>query len=145
MGKEELFEEIEEKIYFLIIFDINDKNEIWKLGEPFISQHKFVFNQEQKLIGFYNPLLKKIPNSEYDLENINNKRDKSNFYNSYKINPLFNNMKNILLIIALILVIIYIIKKILAKRKKRANELFDNFEYLPNGNRKILNNSFDIN
>ena len=129
IGKEELFEEIEDKIYFLIIFDNNIKNEIWKLGEPFISKYKFVFNQEQKSIGFYNPLLNTIPNSEYDLENINNNEiNKSNYikYKSFGFKSFLNNLQNIVLIL-------------------RANELFDNFEYLPNGNKKILDNSFDIN
>ena len=143
MEKEELFEVIDDKVFFLIIFEKNNKNRIWKLGEPFISKYKFVFNQEQKTIGFYNPLLEKILNSDDD--NNNKEQNLNNTYmnnNNYKIQNIFNYLKNILIILVSIVLIIYIIRKIFFKRKLRANELVDNYEYLSNtnSNDKILNN-----
>ena len=111
MRKEILFEEIEDKLYFLIIFYNNYNNNIWKLGEPFLSEYKFVFNIEQKTIGFYNPLLEKIPNSKYDFDkiekNINNKNTNINNKDN-AILTFFKNMKNIMLIIVSIFIIIYI-------------------------------------
>ena len=145
MRKEMLFEEIEDKLYFLIIFHNNYNNKVWKLGEPFLSEYKFVFNIEQKTIGFYNPLLEKIPNSKYDFDNIENSISNNKNINNKNISILtiFKNVKNIMLIIVSIFIIIYIIKKILMKRKLRANELLDNYEYLSNQNKTTLNNSFD--
>ena len=145
MTKEILFEDIEDKVYFLIIFNKNGNN-IWKLGEPFISDYKFVFNQEQKTIGFYNRLIEKVDNSENNFDNIENNVNKKNNYinhKSYTIQSIIKIMTNIMLILVSIFVILYIIKKILAKRKLRANELLDNYEYLPNKNNKIIDNSFD--
>jgi hypothetical protein len=157
LGKEVLFEDIDDKVYFLIVFEKNSNNKIWKLGEPFISQYKFVFNLEQKTIGFYNPLLEKIPNSEYDFDDIEKKVNSNNTEkNNNKDN---NNNKTttsfyfyliiILSIIAfifiLVFIIIYIIIQKLSKRKNRANELMDNYEYLPQKNNGILNNSTDNN
>ena len=144
LRKENLFEEIDDKVYFLIIFDKKDNN-VWKLGEPFISEHKFIFNQEQKTIGFYNTLLEKIPNSQYDFDSIEQKiKEKNNFINNKSniIKYIFKNMANIILIITSIFIILYITKKLLAKRKLRANELLDNYDYLPNKNNKIIDNSF---
>ena len=43
------------RVYSLIIFEDENNNKIWKLGEPFLSKFKFVFNPDQKTIGFYNP------------------------------------------------------------------------------------------
>ena len=146
MRKEILFEEIEDKLYFLIIFYSNYNNNIWKLGEPFLSEYKFVFNIEQKTIGFYNTLLEKIPNSKYDFDNIEKNEYNKNTNINNKDNTIltfFKNMKNIMLILVSIFIIIFIIKKLLMKRKLRANELLDNFEYLSNQNQKTLNNSFD--
>ena len=145
MTKEILFEDIEDKVYFLIIFNKNGNN-IWKLGEPFISDYKFVFNQEQKTIGFYNRLIEKVDNSENNFDNIENNVNKKNNYinhKSYTIQSIIKIMTNIMLILVSIFVILYIIKKILAKRKLRANELLDNYQYLANKNNKIIDNSFD--
>ena len=56
-----------------------------------------------------------------------------------------------MILIICILVIIYILQKILVKKKSRANELTDNYEYIPNtkeGNNSQINNdsnSFGIN
>ena len=150
MEKESLFEEIGEKVFFLIIFEKNKNNKIWKLGEPFISQYKFVFNQEQKTIGFYNPLLEKIPNSEYDFDEIEKKANSNNTYinNNNKTQSVFYYyLIIIILIIAfifiLVFIVIYIINQKLFKRKNRANELIDNYDYLPQKNNGILNNSID--
>ena len=139
LGKDIIFHEINNKVYFLIIFDKNINNKIWKLGEPFLSKYTFVFNKEQKTIGFYNPLLEEklndtIINNNNTYINNKNNNDKNN-------KSIFHILKNIMIILVSIVIIFYIVKKILNKRKIRANELEDKYEYLPNN----ANNSLGIN
>jgi len=64
--KEHLFHEIYSRAYFLVVFKkSNVENNIWKLGEPFLSHFQFTFDQEQKTVGFYNMFLERINNDEY--------------------------------------------------------------------------------
>lgn len=48
----DLFEEYNGIIYFLIIFD-NKYDNIWKFGKLFLTKYQFVFNQDEKTINFY--------------------------------------------------------------------------------------------
>ena len=134
LNKEVLFEDFDDILYFEIIFEKNSNNTIWKLGEPFTSLYKFVFNQEQKTIGFYNPLLKKIPNSEFDFDNIekNDTSINNNNESNSTMKTILTYFLYFLCIFVCILIIIYILKNLYMKRKKRANELIENFDYLPN-------------
>lgn len=148
IGKNMLFEDLNQRAYFLVIFEKNNKNKVWKLGEPFLSKYKFVFNQEQKTIGFYNPLLKENINSNMDDKGKDSEeKDKNNS----KLSVIFNYLKIIMILIVCIFIIIYILRKILVKKKVRANELVENYEYLPNmskSNNNPMNNnsnSFEIN
>ena len=160
MGKTLLFQTINERIYFLMVFEKNKINKIWKLGEPFILSYTFVFNFEQKTIGFYNPLLPKIRNSNSNLENKNDEKNKNeendliddndtkNKNNNDKFEKILSYIKNIIIIIILFLIMIYILEKIFIKRKLRANELIDNYEYLPNMNKNLdkqINTNSNIN
>ena len=132
--KDILFEDLDDRLYFQIVFENNNNNTIWKLGEPFTSLYKFVFNQEQKTIGFYNPLLKKIPNSNFDLDNIkkNNTYINNNDKSNSTMKTILNFIKNFLFILVCIFIIFYIFRKLCIKRKIRANELIENYDYLPN-------------
>jgi len=146
IDKNMLFEDINQRAYFLIIFEKNNKNNVWKLGEPFLSKYKFVFNQEQKTIGFYNPLLKENMNSNIDNKSKDNEEKDNN-----KVPIIFIYLTIIMILLACIFIIIYILQKIMVKKKERANELDDNYEYLPkmkeSNNNQINNNSnsFGIN
>jgi hypothetical protein len=118
------------RVYFLIIFDYENKNKIWKLGEPFLSKFKFVFNPDQKTIGFYNPLLPKIDNDIYIRDNMGN--DNEHIYDKEKIinkSYLWYYIGSITIIIILLGIAIYLAKKLHKARKKRANELDDSFDY----------------
>ena len=126
LDKHDLFIEKFDRIYFLVIFKNSDQeNRIWELGEPFFYKTRYspiIFDEDGKRIGFYNQNLPKISNEEY-LKNKNKKEDK-------------NNSNNIILFIGIgvgviILVALgYFLGKVLnANRKKRANELIDDFEY----------------
>ena len=126
-----LFIEIKNEFYFMIIFPKNPIHftiENWYLGLPFLRQYQFVYNYDSKTIGFYNPNI--IKNEIKDSRsNITNKEG-----NKININlDQYSARKIILemLIIIILLVIAYFVgKKINEHRKKRANELKDdNYEY----------------
>ena len=53
LNYKDLFEEKDDKLYFLIAFDINEED-LWKLGTIFFRKYFFIFNTEEKTIGFYN-------------------------------------------------------------------------------------------
>lgn len=111
-------------IFFKIIFDVNQQME-WILGDPFFNKYFFVFNSDSKEIGFYS---KNINDNIF--ENNNGKEGK-------------NSLLSILikLIIGFLLVILGIIigKKLFGLRRKlRANELEDKFEYKSVGRQNQL-------
>ena len=119
------------RIYFLVIFEYESNNKIWKLGEPFLSKFKFVFNPDQKTIGFYNPNLPKIDNDIYIREHIGNDNDE--IYEKEKMinkNYLWYYVTSIAIIIILSIIAFYLAKKLHKARKKRANELDDSFDYI---------------
>ena len=67
INSKELFRKINNKYYFMIIFDNYNSNK-WFFGEIFLRKYKMTFDQEKKIIGFYrtpnniknNKFLKKI-------------------------------------------------------------------------------------
>ena len=112
----ELFEEINNVYYFLIIEVLNSEKE-WKIGIPFFKKYQTTFNIDTRKIYFYNKNI--LVNNKIE----NNKKEKEN---------------NILLIIiclglSIILIGIAFIfgKKFNENRKLRKNELEDNnYNYL---------------
>ena len=120
LGYKELFYSKGDYIYFLIIFRKVDE---WIFGEIFLKKYHLVFNQDLKSIGYYQ-----------DMENEDNNNNKSNGEDNNKGKDR-NNFKltltNILLLLILLCIIIVSIvfytKK--GKRKNRANELDDDYEY----------------
>ena len=53
MNYTNLFLDIDDKKYFLIVFD-ESKLDIWTFGSLFLKQYFFIFNTNEKTIGFYN-------------------------------------------------------------------------------------------
>ena len=133
----DLFVKINNKFYFLIIFQtlIKPGDIIWYLGEPFYKKYTFSLQFDSKAIGFYLNKSKGIDN--------NNGLDDNNFKAKYIIIIIIGVLALIILIIATILVLIY-----LKERKKRMNELEDdNYEYVndtsindPKQQKKLINN-----
>ena len=127
LTKDELFKIEGKYIYLLILFDSGRQNN-WVLGRSITLKYPFIFNSENNKVGFYQKYKTKM-NSEF-------KRKKFN-----KAVLIF-----ILIILSFILVIlgIYIGKIIYGiQRKKRANELQDNYEYISDNNvfNKDINNN----
>jgi hypothetical protein len=142
--KHQLFEEINDIYYFLIVFEADKKNNIWKLGQPILKQIRFIFDYDSKTIGYYDiNIYKSIRKSNkkikaVDETKINNTKNKDyiNEENN-KENKDFNYMKTfikycieIMLICIIIMIAFYSGMKIKESRKKRANELKDDdYEY----------------
>ena len=101
-------------ICFLILKSIGKvKENAWKLGKIFLNKYQFSFNQDSKMIIFYNKI-----KSENKNETENAKVQKNN--NKFNMNYLW------IIIICLICLIagIFIGNKIITRnRKKRLNEL----------------------
>ena len=62
MNYTNLFLDIDDKKYFLIVFD-ETKPDIWTFGSLFLKQYFFVFNTNEKTIGFFNNEIKIEKNS----------------------------------------------------------------------------------
>ena len=127
LTNDNLFHEIYNRSYFLVAFKKSENNNIWKLGEPFLSHYQITFDQDKKLIGFYNPSMPKISNEDYIKE-----REKEQNENNQKSD------KNKIIIIVVVCVIgaiglsigaYFLGKKLNEIRKRRANELKDDFDY----------------
>ena len=131
LSYEELFYFSDNYIYFMIIFR---KDGNWIFGEPFLKKYYLVYNQEAKTIGYYQGMEKK-DNDNNNNDNNNGNNNNGNNNNGNNNNDIINqstiSLTHILLILILIgiivIAIILYLKK--GKRKNRANELEDDYEY----------------
>ena len=125
LKNEDLFLINKEYIYYKILFG-RQNNNIWYLGKPFSLKYKFIFNPETKQIGFYTKY--------YSKENKSSKK----------------NYSIVIKIVVIILLSILGVKlgQMLygMKRKKRANELNDDYDYIIDENKNKNNkDEFAIN
>ena len=108
----DLFYYSNDTIYFLILFREVDLNS-FLIGELFLKKYNLVFNQETKKIGYYTYI----------------KEEQKENKNSNKNTFPFTNLLLILILICLLAILLVIFFKF-GKRKKRANELEENYEYI---------------
>ena len=119
----DLFIEKDDSLMFLVV-TYNDIDEgYWILGKPFFKKYLFLFDIDTKMIGFYCNELTKNNNNE-----INNGK-KSSFNISVFI--------NILLFIILIILIFIFYRYYMNRRRIRANELEDKFNYIAKNDKDI--------
>ena len=87
----------------------------WIFGAIFLRKYQFIFNQDSKTLGYY-----KSMNNDFDIEN--EEKDGIIKYIIFGI---------LLIFVSALLIILgmYIQKKYLNKKKKRANELENSFDY----------------
>ena len=118
---EDLFVKIEDKYYFLIIYD-NFNKEQFTLGEVFLKKYQMSFNLNAHSISFYDIYPKKKSNSS------------------------FLNILNIILLVIFIILLIYVIiritlriisKKMKSKYLQEINDFFINLEDEPTKDNKI--------
>ena len=123
--------------YFLIYFNADYGSDdgadyFWTFGEPLFKKYNLVFNQDIKRIGLYT---KYNTNTTSDIKE-NNLKDKGFWA---------NNKWYVILMIILVIVcsglglMIFLYLKVLPKRKMKANELEDDFEY-SSKDKYIINN-----
>ena len=131
----DLFREKDGKLYFLIYFDSSNYGPFFTVGSIFLKKYFFTFNQDTKMIGYYN---EDLPGGKTKINNNNNN----------------NTTKYILFIVVPILIIIFgILGFFVGKfvydsiRKKRINEIDDNYDYNPqqNNNDEDKKNGLIIN
>ena len=115
----DLFREKNGKIFFLVYFREYNFGNYFTIGKIFLKKYFFTFNQDTKMIGFYN---ENLPGGK------NNKRNKEE-------NLLISNIYITITIILILIIIFgalgfYIGKMVYNKvRKKRINEMDDNYDY----------------
>lgn len=113
---EDLFIHKDNKLIFAFIFSVNEKN--WVLGNSFFKKYDIVFDQDKKIIGYY---------INSNNSNINDDEDKTKDKTNNKI-TLVIIISGVAIFFCL-LTIIFLLLKIIQKRKKRANELDDLYDY----------------
>ena len=120
---EDLFQETKNFYVFKIMLDENNKR-FWNFGRTFLKKYQFIFDNDQKTLTYIgiNTL---TPNQK---ANDDIKKNNTNF---------FSNKLYLIFILAFIIIIIAVLiglflgKKIFNKnKKKRANELDDDYEYI---------------
>ena len=111
------YNELDTNYYFLIKFETTQNNR-WLIGESFFKKYQLIFNQEKKKIGIYTGKLD------------NTKTENQSQLSSNKWYLILIVFLVILLIVISVLSYLYI--KSISKRKKKANELDDDYEYTIN-------------
>jgi len=149
-------EKTDTKIYFLVFFQNKDDPYVspeapsrqvikrWKLGIPFLKKYKLYFNNEDRIISYYE---KFIDHTKGDGDNDDNNNTNLEVYSTdytwLKIGIII-----FLLIIFFILGILFHKNIIRLPRKKKANELEDDYEYSVNPNdfddKKASLNNYEI-
>lgn len=125
----DLFTVIDERYYFNVIFPenyYNVKHSFWYLGIPFYRAYQPVFNYDSKTIGFY---VSKNMNTKIDKNNSTIKDLINNEEETGKNRSIKRTLLEIFFGICLVIIAYFIGKKINEQRKKRANELADDYEY----------------
>ena len=130
----DLFYEYKDVLYFLIIYKpdyyIGDKDIYWIIGSVFLQKYLLTFNRKEKLIYFYKKKIDQINNDGNN--NPKNPNEKEGEQDTKYI--IIIAVISVLLIACIAILIIYITKKI--PRKKKANELDDDFEYQTTPNKE---------
>ena len=115
----DLFITFNNRKYFLITYKFNSMSATF--GKPFFKKYMMVFNSDNKQIGHY------IKEEIISGENEEKSGSKTILF-----------IAVIIILVAIISFLVYILNKLL-KRKKRKNELDENFDYIPE-NSNILDN-----
>ena len=122
------FDNSDTNLYFLIVNGI-DKEKRWILGIPFLKKYIFSFDYDKKRIGHYVNYGKDIDN------NIDDNENDVNFFSSLTFKILI-----IIISTGIVFILGMAFNNYLKKsRKKRANELEDDYEYNSHDD-KIINN-----
>ena len=132
-GKD-LFTETKYKYFFNMIFS-SSWRENWTFGKLFLKKYPTSFDLNNKIIQIYNNYNKK----EYESDNNNNNINDGNINLSGKF--IIFMILIVLFLICLFSALFYFIGKNINKlRKKKANELNDEYDYTSAEDKKAINN-----
>ena len=127
LNYEDLFQETKKYFIFKIFLNENNKR-VWHLGRIFLKKYLFVFDNDQKTITYIG------------INNLNKKGNKNDIKND---NNFSNNKFYLILLLSILIIGIAVVvglflgKIIFNKnKKKRANELDDDYEYIEKKNNK---------
>ena len=126
----DLFKETKHKYFFNVIFSVYNVD-YWTFGKIFLRKYLIIINSEDKIIKVY------IDNNSTNITNIEIKRQKE------KNNKI--SVKQIIIILLFIsfgFLCFYFGRKFRRERKKKANELIDEYDYNSNNiknENKIIN------
>ena len=124
------FDNNDNNLYFLMV--TNEDSTEWTLGIPFLKNYIFSYNYESKMVGYY---------ADYGKEK-NNEDKNNNFFKSLAFKIII-----IVVLVILVFALGVIFQKYYKKsRKKKANELDDDFDYEPQkDNNNNENNNIEDN
>ena len=110
---------------FLVATYADTDEGYWILGKPFLKKYLFLYNMDSKMIGFYRN------EDSIPLDNMQTNNEKiSNFNTSIFI--------NVLLFIIIIILSFALYNCYVNKRRIRANELEDKFNYISKKDQEII-------
>ena len=152
--REDVFTDVNNVLYFMIIYqkDIFNNPELvfWDLGLPFLQKYQFVHNYEKETIGFYIPEKdeednkgeddnkepeepKETQSKEKEEPQKPVKKDDNSSQNKYLYVYIFIG---IIVGICLLIAAFCLGKSMYQHRKRKANELEENFDYESNNKNK---------
>ena len=122
---QDLFVQIGDRIFFLIVFYKNNPTASFILGKIFLQKYFFSFDNDSKKIFFYKE------NSNSIIGNMENIHVNLHWYNSNKFIAIL-----IVLIFIFCLFGFYVGRRIYKRRRRNANELDEDFDYISDNNQK---------
>ena len=117
--------QIEDRIFFLIVFYKNNPTGSFILGKIFLQKYFFSFDNESKKIFFYKN------NNKSTFGNMENIQMELHWYNS---NAFIISL--IILIFIFCFVGFYVGRRVYQRRRKIANELEENYDYISDNKKK---------
>ena len=133
---------IQDRYFFLVIFPENFwkvKSSCWYLGLPFYKAYQLVFDFHSKTISTYEkPVINAIIDNDTIIDDPDSNSEKKGF-------NFTRTLLEIIFGIILVLIAYFIGKKINEQRKKRANELADDYDYHTENDTNDINNSQNNN
>ena len=143
--KDDVFTEVNNILYFMIIYqrDLFNSPELvyWDLGLPFLIKYQFVHSYEKKMIGFYLPESEEEKGKGKETDEKKEEKESKNEENSDNKEDIIENKeenKNLIIYIivgviagVLLLIAAFCLGKYMyQERKRKVNELEENFEYI---------------
>ena len=131
MNGTELFFKLNNKYYFKVVFSL-ESHELnkWTIGKIFFRKYPTIFSSTNRLIGFYIKPNEGIVNDNQNIERVEDSKDGQADSSLY--------IKIIIIALIFTCLGLYIGKRLFFQRKKKANELTDDYyEYDTEDNKDI--------